>query len=471
MFRAAKPPVSQRGAGQGAQPPGPSPPAWLGAAGRGVIIIPARARAAGPEMSQGITVQAIGLTDHPLRHAITDEIHARPVEPMPPAGAVTRVAVLLQPGASGSEATAGRFARWCVEHGLPAPRGRQHTYEAAGYRVTWEMHTEFVTLTWYPLSQKPQAWPAGIGLETLTGDLLLVAARVELLPESKLPANLIAALHPASLAASAIEDGRGQIASDLVPDTEGFTRLFFATGDIPETRRAVVVRRLLEVETYRVLTLLALPLARELSARLATAESDLSGQMEAMGEVDTIERSQAALAHLEALAVTAGKLQERISYRFAASFAYGAVLGLRLDRLAERSLGQGSTLKRYLDNRIAPALATCHAFEERLTALTSKLDRAIGLLNTRISVDMQTQNRAALATISKTAQSQYRLQMTVEGLSTIAISYYALGILGYVLTGAGVAVEFSEPIAVAAAAPLVMLLVWAGLRWIQRGHR
>jgi uncharacterized membrane-anchored protein len=308
-------------------------------------------------------------------------------------------------------------------------------------------------------------------LETLSDNVLLVAARVDLLARPEVPLDLIAALHPASLAASAIEDGRGQIASDLIPDGEGVTSIFFATGDIPETRRAVVVRRLLEIETYRVLALLALPLARELSAQLAAAENELSEQMEAMGDVDTIERSQAALNRLQTLAVTAGKLAERISYRFAASFAYGDVLGLRLDRLAERSLGQGSTLKRYLDNRIAPALATCRAFEKRLSALTSKLDRAIGLLNTRISLDMQMQNRAALATISKTAQSQYRLQMTVEGLSTIAISYYALGILGYLLSGAGVAVEFSEPLAVAAAAPLVVLMVWLGLRWLQRDYR
>ena len=38
-----------------------------------------------------------------------------------------------------------------------------------------------------------------------------------------------------------------------------------------------------------------------------------------------------------------------------------------------------------------------------------------------------------MQTIAKTGRSQFLLQRTVEGLSTIAISYYTIGLLGYVL--------------------------------------
>jgi len=71
----------------------------------------------------------------------------------------------------------------------------------------------------------------------------------------------IAELRLTSLSVSNIEGGRGQIATDLVPDKDGFTRIEFAAGNISEVRRAVVVRRLLEIETYRVFALLGLPLA------------------------------------------------------------------------------------------------------------------------------------------------------------------------------------------------------------------
>jgi uncharacterized membrane-anchored protein len=76
-----------------------------------------------------------------------------------------------------------------------------------------------------------------------------------------------------------------------------------------------------------------------------------------------------------------------------------------------------------------------------------------------------------LRSISETAQSQYRLQRTVEGLSVIAISYYALAILSYILTGAGQVTHFSEPLVVALSAPLVIILVWIALRWVQRQDR
>jgi uncharacterized membrane-anchored protein len=337
--------------------------------------------------------------------------------------------------------------------------------------VTWELHTEFVTLTWMSTQVPDKSWPVGIGLEALAGYALMVATRIDITNMGEVPESRIAELRPTSLSVSNIEGGRGQIATDLVPDQDGFTRIEFAAARVSEIRRAVVVRRLLEIETYRIFALLGLPLARELSPNLSSAEAELSAEFEVMGRGANVEASHASLDKLQSLSLAASQLAEKTGYRFAASFAYADLLNLRLERLDEQSVGYASTLRRYLVNRIDPAIATCRAFEKRQAALASKLDRAIGLLNTRISLDMQMQNRAALAAISKTAHSQYRLQMTVEGLSTIAISYYALGILGYVLTGAGVALEFSEPLAVALAAPFVLLLAWLGLRWLQRDHR
>jgi uncharacterized membrane-anchored protein len=410
------------------------------------------------------------LSDHPWRQTIANEVHARPVELVPAAGRVHRVGMLLPHQHDALKAAQEAFTNWCARTGIPLPGGRQHTYEAQGYRVTWELHTEFVTLTWMSPRMEGETWPAGIGLEVLSDYALMVATRIDLLPVAEIPQHLIPTFNIASLCVSNIEGGKGQIATDLVPDKDGFTRIEFATGSIIDVRRGVVVRRMLEIETYRVFALLGLPLARELSGQLTSAESELSRQLEVMGAVDTVEEAHASLDTLHSLSVKTGQLAEKTGYRFAASFAYGDVLDLRLERLAEQSVGYASTLQRYLDNRIAPALATCRAFEKRQAALASKLDRAIGLLNTRIGLDMQMQNRALLGRLTETAQSQFRLQSTVEGLSTIAISYYALGILSYILTGAGEVAHFSKALTVALAAPVVVLLVWLGLRWVQRRH-
>ena len=115
-------------------------------------------------------------------------------------------------------------------------------------------------------------------------------------------------------------------------------------------------------------------------------------------------------------------------------------------------------------------VATCLAVEKRQTALADTLAQTTELLNTRIGVDLERQNQVLLNAISDTAQSQYRLQTTVEGLSAIAISYYTLGILGYVLHGVEDYFHFDKPIVVAALAPVVLVAVWLGVRRIRRHH-
>ena len=71
----------------------------------------------------------------------------------------------------------------------------------------------------------------------------------------------------------------------------------------------------------------------------------------------------------------------------------------------------------------------------------------------RIELDVQIQNEAVLETIAQTAQSQFRLRRTVEGLSTIAISYYLLGILSYALAGPLEGLHMEKTMALSISAP------------------
>lgn len=324
-----------------------------------------------------------------------------------------------------------------------------------------------MTLTWASPPDDDESWPDGIGLEVFASESLIAAARVDVIEGSSVPDNILAGFQRASLCASGIDDGRGTVATDFVADADGFTRFEFAAGDIAALQRAIIVRRLLEIETYRTLALLGLPLARSVSPDLRGAETRLGGLVEGMVQATTTDQAQAALAALHALSVQAGEMVERTSYRFAASHAYGEVLRARLTALREHPVPGATSLERYLGNRIDPALATCRAVEKRQAALADKMERATELLNTRISLDIQTQNKAVLSTIADTARSQFRLQKTVEGLSTIAISYYLLGILSYVLNGVAEFAHLSKPVLLAAAAPVVLLVVW----WMVRSIR
>jgi uncharacterized membrane-anchored protein len=63
---------------------------------------------------------------------------------------------------------------------------------------------------------------------------------------------------------------------------------------------------------------------------------------------------------------------------------------------------------------------------------------------------------------------QLRLQRTVEGLSVVAISYYAVGLALYVLAPLEKLQGVSKPWLTAGVTPVVVLAVWLALRRIQR---
>lgn len=115
-------------------------------------------------------------------------------------------------------------------------------------------------------------------------------------------------------------------------------------------------------------------------------------------------------------------------------------------------------------------MATCAALQNRLSALTGRLTRATELLNTKVAIEIHKQNQDALKAISNTSVSQYKLQTTVEGLSTIAITYYALGVLGYVLAGLNLDAMPSKSLMLAVAAPFVLALTWLAMRHIRQLH-
>src|SRR5690606_11264622 len=151
----------------------------------------------------------------------------------------------------------------------------QHGFDVAKKRVTWELHTEFVTLTWVAPIDDAQNWPDGIGLEVFEAEQLIAAVRIDLINASKIGADVLAGFQAASLCAASIEAGLAEVATDFVADADGFTHFQLAAGDLAALRRAIVVRRLLEIETYRTLALLGLPLARSVTPALNVAEDKL----------------------------------------------------------------------------------------------------------------------------------------------------------------------------------------------------
>jgi len=114
-------------------------------------------------------------------------------------------------------------------------------------------------------------------------------------------------------------------------------------------------------------------------------------------------------------------------------------------------------------------MRTCITTEERQANLSEKLARAANLLRTRVDVEVEQQNRDLLRSMNERTRLQLRLQTTVEGLSVAAISYYVVGLFGYLVKGAhdeGVPVNVS--FATALFVPAAVLTIWWVVRRVRR---
>ena len=405
----------------------------------------------------------------PLVHAdrglVDAELHARPVMPLEGALRVRRAAFMAESRGQLGALQAALAARYGTGNGADP---RQLEFEGGGYRVSAEIHNEFATLTWIGALDDWTAWPKGIGLDLFRDMPLIAATRLDLLSGRNIPERALAGFNPRSLCYSALYDGTIEAATDFTVDRHGFTRFEVAAGESGSLRRGTVVRRLLEIDTYRALVLLGLPLARQEAAGVTAAEERLSALMRRLSLGSSVADNQQSLDSLHELSLEVERRRDETSYRFAATHAYADVLASRIGRLGEVSIGEFTTIARYLENRMDPAVKTCAALEKRLDALGRELERSTELLNARINLSIEMQNQAVLDTISRTSRNQYHLQRTVEGLSVIVISYYALSLVGEVEQGLLPWLPLGRDAMIAISVPVVIALVWLALRFLSR---
>lgn len=419
------------------------------------------------------------ITDNPERYALANELHARP---FPSIAAPCRAAYLAikQPvDAASRDRSADREHLLALlrRHGATEPpEGATHYFGQIGkHMLKWESHTEFVT---YTVFGEGVADPAFDGrtfemfpadwLETIPGERVTSALiRVEELGDpAEVPEKLHQWMVPESLAASWVVDRTAIIAGDFRIDAQGHMR--FAVFVQPGTgarRVGRIVQRVAEIETYKTMSLLGLPVARMLSKRINEIEEDLTGVVDAMqGEADKPEKT---LNSLLAIAADLAGLAAQSSFRLGATGAYATLVNQRIEVLREERFDGRQTFAEFMMRRFDPAMRTVTSAEARLATMSDRATRAANLLRTRVDVDRSAVNQALLESMDRRADLQLRLQKTVEGLSVVAISYYAVNLVLYVLAPFAESLQMSKVEQAALVTPLVVLGVWLAIRRIR----
>lgn len=421
------------------------------------------------------------ITDHPLRYALVNELHARPFPALEAPSHAVYVAVKEPLDAANRDRTRDRTHLLALldRNGSAHPQPDATHFSGAMGRaeLKWESHTEFVTYSAFvpglpdrafdPAEARvfPEDWLADAPGTRLTSVLI----RVENLPDDE--ALVLDKLEdwfvPESLACSRVVDGAAIIAGDFRIDAAGHVRFaVFVRPGTGERRIGRIVQRLCEIETYRSMSMLGLMRARHLTSRLNALDPQLSALVSGLDQATG--SPEAALHELLTISAELESLAVQFSFRFGATGAYEAIVNQRIEVLRELRVGGRQTFGEFMMRRYDPAMRTVKSADARLRSMAERAERAAELLRTRVDVERSAQNQKLLESMDRRADLQLRLQRTVEGLSTVAISYYAVNLAAYIAYPVSEPIGLTHGMTMAVLTPLVILGVWLMVRRIRR---
>lgn len=419
--------------------------------------------------------------DHPLRHALAEEVHARPPAPVVAPAVVSFLALTDAPAQQVIDA----LLKLGDENEASARAAPHGIVRFSGVIAKWEVHTEFLSLVFVRLlpghtverieesfptafAALPAAWLQQLPGRTIAaGDVLVVPG--ETIPETRMMEPWFDA---DALAGAAVSSGAAWLFTDFKVKY-GRTRWVLVDAKMGRLQTARNVQRVIEIDIYRMTALLGFPLARATFPDLSRIERELERITATTATLPTggaaHDEERTLLQQLSRVAAEVERLNAANAFRFGASQAYWDIVRSRITELREERLADLRTLGGFLSRRLAPAMESCAAAARRLEQLSARVERASALLRTRVDVAREEQNQQVLAAMERRGKLQLRLQQTVESLSIVAIAYYAAGLLSYLLKPFE-AVSTGVPVSwiVAASIPVIAIVVFVGLRHFRR---
>lgn len=405
--------------------------------------------------------------DHPLRTRVVSEMHMRRMPPLKPPMLMLQMVRLLSP----DERTAERMhilAMPGVESNNIDERNRHIGGQRAdGTEFLWECHSEATTATIIIPASSQNAFEPNVKDDAALDWLLnapgkvLRAVRIAIVSNHNDAASTIDVAGFSATELVSCRIGPVQIWSDFLIRDDRFGRLLVAGNNLPAADIGRVVQQVQELGNYRNLALLGLPLAQEQGPIVASLEQalvDIAKRM-AAGEADPRLLDQLCELAAQVTAITA-----TTAFRMSATAAYAQIVADRIEALNSVGIAGYQTLEEFTERRLLPATRTCASFTSRLEALSVRIERATSLLRTRVEMALQSQNAALLQSMDKNAERQLRLQRVVEGLSVVAVSYYAIGLLSYIFKALADYTRIPYDWLTAFSVMPVMVLVWIFLR-------
>ena len=344
-----------------------------------------------------------------------------------------------------------------------------------GGSLRFEKHGEFSSYVFIQHGSAKQLFddpldflPTKSWLDDIPGQIFRVVQLSVITPaQLKNYGNIDTLFNPDNCISSLLAAEKARIWTDFQKHAEGAGRMLLVDHGLSPAALGRLVQQLFDLGNYRKLSLLGWPLSRQALAKLTLLEQQLSDITQ------RIEHKQNDDEHLLNEITTMAAQTEHLiadtSSRLQATAAYYQLTLDRIKSLNETPIEGLLSLQDFSERRLTPAFRTSESVVFRQNALSGRLGRSTELLRTRINLKLEQQNQQLLASMDKRAKLQLTMQQMVEGLSLVAISYYAVQLtekaikaLGYWLPQLNVQLWQSVSV------PVVVVVVAAVLVWVNR---
>lgn len=379
---------------------------------------------------------------HPLRDVLDKELQQRTFPPLSAPCRLCQFMLTVSPASRSSElsfiqqlasAQGSHFSESAHDINLPL----------FGGSLRFEKHGEFSSYVFIQRGSEQQLFddpldflPSKDWLSDIPGQIFRVVQLSIITPgQLKIYDNIDALFNPENCISSLLAGQKARIWTDFQKHAEGAGRMLLLDQGLSPAALGRLVQQLFDLGNYRKLSLLGWPLSRQALSKLTLLEQQLSDITQ------RIEHKQNDDEHLLNEITTMAAQTEHLiadtSSRLQANAAYYQLTLDRIKSLNETPIDGLLSLQDFTERRLTPAFRTSESVVLRQNALSGRLGRSTELLRTRINLKLEQQNQQLLASMDKRAKLQLNMQQMVEGLSLVAISYYAVQLSDKVIAALG----------------------------------
>ncbi len=378
------------------------------------------------------------------RQDLYEELHARPFPFLLDPSQISQISCAHE--GFPKSAQIAHLSLFCARHQIAPPAPKDSCFYATinGLELRWESHTEFSTYTFISRKQEhqpfackairyfPEDW-----LNLIKGEIVsAVHVSVMKLPDKAPgPQTLRQNFSGQRLIGSTVDNEQAHVWTSFLTQDDGFSQILIYNRSMNECEMGRLVQRLLEIETYRLFSLLTLPLVKQSLPQLDTLEIEMGEAIKSIPELNSHHDEKTLLEKLFKFSAEIENLRAKVSYRSSATLAYSELVDKRLSELNEDNQKGFQSLGGFLERRFYPAIRTISSVNSRLECLSTRIDRTTDLIRTKVDLELEQRSQSLLTSLNDRSHRQYRLQRTLEGLSVVAISYYLVELIKLTVPG------------------------------------